>query len=410
MSDFYNIDDFDFKGKTVFVRVDVNCPIDQNGKIIVSERFAAHARTIKELLEKNAKVVVLAHQGRPKQPDLIPLSQHAKALSEHVGRDVKYVDDHYGQKAQGVIKSLSGGEIILLENMRMLEEEMLKLSPAKHAQSKLVQSLYPLAQIFVCDAFSAAHRSQASVVGFAKVLPSCAGRVMQSEYYNAQKVCGEPAHPNVYLLGGSKPDESFQLMKKALADGTVDFVLLSGVIANAALLAKGVRMGGPTEEFLRKKEYTHFVDEFKQLIASHGKKIVTPLDLAFEENGQRKEALVGSLPQDKAFFDIGRKTAEFFSKKVSEAKTVYLKGPQGVFEKDVFGFGTKAVLQAIASSSAFSFTGGGHTSAALDKFGISRDKISFRSLAGGALLKMLEGKKLPAIEVLRENKRLFRPV
>jgi phosphoglycerate kinase len=403
--DFFTMDDFDFAGKTVIVRVDINCPVDDKGKISESERLAAHAQTLKELSGLGARTAILAHQGRPGDADFLPLQQHADALSKLIGKKVQYVSEVIGPYAIDAIKKLEDGDLLLLENVRYLKEELQELSPAEHAKGQLVQTLSPLADIFVNDAFSAAHRSQASLVGFTQALPSCAGRVMQREVENVIKVTGNPQHPNTYVLGGAKPDDCWKLMRNALKKGTVDYVLVSGVLGNLCLAAKGVNIGQSTWDYYEKKGFSKFFPELKTVVASNAEKIIAPLDLAYEENGARKEADVSALPDGKSFLDIGAKTVEKFKEIISQSKTLYLKGPQGVFEQPLFEYGSRETLMAIANSSAFSLTGGGHTDEALKKFGIPKEKISYTSLAGGALLTYMAGEPLPALDALRENRK-----
>ncbi len=403
--DFFTIDDFDFQGKTAIVRVDINCPVDDKGKIMESERLVAHAKTLKELSDLGARSVILAHQGRPGDADFLPLQQHADALTRLVGKKVQYVDEVIGPYALDAVKKLQDGELLLLENVRYLKEELQELSPAEHAHGQLVQTLSPLAQIFVNDAFSAAHRSQASLVGFTQTLPSCAGRVMQSEVEHILKVAGHAERPNIYILGGAKPDDCWKLLRFALKNNAIDYALVSGVLGNLCLAATGANIGQSTWDYYKAKGYDKIFPEMQELIPKHAQKIIAPLDLAYEENGVRKEADASALPDGKSFLDIGQKTAKRFAEIILQSKTIYLKGPQGVFEQPLFEYGTRETMLAIASSNAFSLTGGGHTDEALKKFGIPREKISYTSLAGGALLTYLAGEALPALDALRENKK-----
>lgn len=398
---FKTIDDFDVAGKTVLVRVDINSPFDaKSGKIEDNERIRAHAQTIRELAGKKAKVVVLAHQGRAGDADFIPLAQHAELLSRHAHKKVKYVPDITGPAALKEVRKLKDGKALLLENVRFLSEETLELSAQEHAKSQFVRALAPLAQLFVNDAFSAAHRSQCSLVGFSAVLPSCAGRVMQREYENISKAAENASHPNVYVLAGAKADDVFKLLKHGCESKHVDKLLTSGVMGQLCLAAKGIDLGENTMRFMREQGFMEFVPAIKELLSKHATKVEVPVDLAVERGGQRLEVAADKLPVPEATKDIGSKTAERYARVIREAGSVYVKGPVGVYEEPNFELGTRVIFNAVAKSKAFSLMGGGHTVSALEKFGIPRKKIGYISLAGGALLTYLAGEKLPVIEAL----------
>ncbi|UCF58716.1 MAG: phosphoglycerate kinase, partial [Candidatus Bathyarchaeota archaeon] len=204
MTRILTMDDLNFKDKVALVRVDFNSPIDPDKKNILEDtRIRVHGETtIKELSQKGAKVVILAHQGRPGEPDFIPLKQHAKALSRILGKSVEYVNDLFGEKAQDAIKALKSGEILVLENVRTFPNERKKGPPEKHAESEFVKRLAPFADVFVSDAFAAAHRAHVSIVGFTAVLPSVAGRIMERELKALSKAVEKPEKPCIYILGG----------------------------------------------------------------------------------------------------------------------------------------------------------------------------------------------------------------
>lgn len=401
--EFKTLDDLQCENKTILVRVDINAPYNpQAGKIDDSERFAAHAQTIKELSNKKAKVVILAHQGRAGDDDFLTLEQHAEVLGAHMRKKVKYVSDIIGSTAQSEIKKLAPGKILLLENVRFLAEETLDKNQEK---TLLVKTLSPLCDAFVNDAFSAAHRGQTSLVGFTKVLPSYAGRVMEHEYTSIAKVIQNIERPSVYILGGAKPDDVFGLMKYALENNTVDHILTSGVIGELCLLAKGHDLGSK-KDWLHEKGFDALLPEVEKLVAKYDAKIEVPSDFAFKDSDDiRVEVSLQQLPNTtKPVFDIGSATARRYAEFVKQAKTVYVKGPVGKFEEPQFELGTKTVFQALEKTKAFTLMGGGHTLSALEKFGVSKKKISHISIAGGALVEMLRGKPLPAVEALKQNK------
>jgi phosphoglycerate kinase len=410
LKDIFTLDDFNVENKVVLARVDINSPFDEKEKkILDNERIREHAKTIKELAERGAKVVVLAHQGRKGDPDFTSLEQHARLLEKYVGRKIEFVPDVIGEKAKERIKSLKKGEILLLDNVRFLDEETKELSAEEHAKSNLVKELSKLVDIFVLDAFSASHRSHASIVGFTQLLPSCAGRIMEKELTSKERALN-PLGMNVFVLGGAKPDDCLKIIEYMFENqpGSIEKVLSCGTLGEIFLLAKGYRLGKKTEEFLEKKGFLNFLEQAKELIEKYEYEIELPKDVAFEKNGKRKEIPVKKLPVNEMILDIGEKTANEYANIIKKARTVVVKGPAGVYEKNGFEIGTKILLQAIADSKAFSLIGGGDTLVAIEKLGIDKNKFSYISLGGGALITYLSGKEMPGIEALKANFKKFK--
>ena len=401
MAKYKTLDDFDVKNKVVLVRVDFNSEIDPATKKVTSDvRIKAHAETtIKELAEKGAKTVILAHQGRKGDPDYTPLKQHAEILGKILKCPVQYVNDVYGDKAKAAIKALKGGEILVLENVRSWDGETKSSTPEQASKTDLVQNLAPLADLFVNDAFAAAHRGHVSMVGFTAVLPSCAGRIMERELKSLAKALEKPEHPCVYVMGGAKADDALDISKYVLGNGIADYVLVGGVTSQLFLAAKGVNLGKKTMDFLAKKELTQFIPGIKELLAKYPEAVVLPVDVALDVDGKRKETAVSKLPTEQSIFDIGAKTVENFAKIIAKAKSIVVSGPMGVYENKEFNYGTKKVFEAIANSKAFSLAGGGNTIAAINEYGLNK-KIGYISTAGGALIEFLMGKKLPGIVAL----------
>jgi phosphoglycerate kinase len=403
MKKFLTMDDFDFKGKTALVRVDFNSPIDPNTKKILDDtRIKAHGEsTIKELAMKEAKVVVLAHQGRPGDPDFIPLKQHAELLGKVLGKPVKYVDDIYGEKAQKAIKELKNGEILALDNVRNFSDEQKKGLPEDHAKTEFVRKLAPLADVFVSDAFAAAHRAHVSIVGFTAVLPSVAGRIMERELKALGRVLHAPEKPCVYILGGAKADDSLKISQYVLKNKIADHVLTGGVVGHLFLAAKGVNLGKPNMDFLEKKELMGLVPGIKDLMTAYPGKVEVPVDLAVDEGGKRKEIAVANLPTNCSIFDIGQNTIKKYGDIIRNAKSIVISGPMGVYENKEFLKGTKSVFDAITASKAFSLVGGGHTIAAVEELGLAK-KMGYVSTAGGALIEFLMGEQLPGVVALEK--------
>jgi phosphoglycerate kinase len=404
LTEFRTLDDIKVKGKVVLVRVDFNSPVDpQSHEILDDTRIRAHGETtIKELVEEGAKVVILAHQGRPGDPDFIPLQQHAAILAKVLGKPVKYVDDLYGEEAKAAIKNLKPGEVIVLKNTRTYPDEQKSKTPEEHAKSEFIKALAPLADVFVNDAFSAAHRAHASVVGFSAVLPTVAGRIMERELKALSQVLESPQKPCVFILGGAKADDSLEISKYVLKNNIADFVLTGGVTGHLFLLASGVDLGKPNMELLEKQGILGLVPGIRELMDTYQGKVKVPIDVAVDENGKRKELPVSSLPTDFSIFDIGTQTIGLYSQIIKKAKSIVISGPPGVYEKKEFLKGTKEILEAVAASKAFSLVGGGHTVAAVHELGLA-EKMSYISTAGGALIEFLMGKTLPAVAALEES-------
>ena len=397
------LDDVELEGKTVLVRVDFNSPIDVETKKILDEtRIKTHGETtIKELVEKGAKVVVLAHQGRPGEPDFIPLEQHAEALSKVLGKRIKYTNSIFDEKVLDAIKKLENGDVLVLENVRMFADEQKKGTPEEHAKTEMVEKLAPLTDLFVNDAFAAAHRAHVSIVGFTAVLPSVAGRIMERELKSLSRVLESPEKPCVFILGGAKGDDALEISRHVLDNGIADFVLTGGVAGHVFLVARGFDLGKSNMDFLERKQLLGFVPGIQELLQKHSDEVKVPLDIAVEVGDKRKEISVDELPTDYPIFDIGAITVESYARIIESAKSIVVSGPMGVYENSEFIFGTKRIFGEVADSQGFSLAGGGHTVAALQELGLS-DKISYISTAGGALIEFLMGKKLPGVIALEE--------
>ena len=400
---FNTIDDFEVEDKTVLVRVDINAPVDPSSGIILDDtRLKLHAQTIKELSNKGAKVVLLAHQSRPGKKDFTTLSQHAEALSDILNLRVKYVDSLFSSTAKEAIKSLRPHEILLLENARFFSEETLSRTPEEQSKSLLVSQLSPLIDYYINDAFAAAHRSQASLVGFTVNTPSAAGRVMEKELTVIQDALDNVEHPCVFLLGGMKPDDSIDVMENVLSNGTADSILTTGIVGNIVLWASGADIGEVNKNFIIAKGYEDMVTKSKELIDRFGDKVKYPIDVACEIDGQRADISSDEIPNE-SIFDIGVKTIDFYAREIRDAKYIFANGPAGVFEDPKFAMGTEDLINAIANSNGFSLIGGGHIAAATAGLGLE-DQMSHLSSGGGACISMLAGKKLAAVEALKNSK------
>ncbi len=400
---FKTLSDVEVSGRTVGVRVDFNSPVDPaTKKLLDTSRIRAHAETtLKELIERRAKVVVISHQGRKGDPDFTSLREHAEKLAEMLPAPVKFVDDIFGEKAVASIQALGEGEVLVLENVRYWDGETKSASPEQHSKSELVKRLGPLFDVYVVDAFSAAHRPHASLVGFAPVVKHyVAGRVMEKELKALYRVRNNPERPCVYILGGAKAEDTADVLESVLGENIADTVLTGGLVANLLLHSRGFRLGDPNVAVLRDKGFLELEPRLRSILDKFGDRIVLPEDLAVDEGG-RKELDLQSLLTQNLIKDIGSKTIEKYARIIKDAKTIVMNGPMGVFEESEFSAGTRGVFEAIASSKAFSLIGGGHTIAAASKLGYA-DKVSHVSTGGGALIEYLTKGTLPVVEVLKQ--------
>ncbi len=401
--EFNTLDEFDVDGKTVFVRVDVNSPIDtETGEILDDNRILKCTPTLEELSDGGAKVVVIAHQGRPGGDNFTTLEKHAERMSEVMSREVDYIDDLFGPAAREAISNLDSGDILFLENARFYSEEVLNRPAEEQAKTHFVRKLSPLADLFVNDAFAAAHRSQPSLVGFGATLPTVAGRLMEKEINGLGKAL-DPEHPCVHILGGAKVDDSIDLIGHVFERGLADKVLVGGLVGQVFLAGKRVELGEPNMEIILEEGFEGEIYRSEELLSKYGEKIVIPRDVRVEVNeGEAKVISVEDLPTDYPIYDIGDETIRDFADIIKESKTVVANGPLGVFEKPAFAEGTNGVLDVIANTHAEAIIGGGHLVAAAREHEVT-DKIEHVSTGGGACLNFLSGEKLPVIEILKKE-------
>ena len=404
------IDDFDIQGKTVLLRVDMNQPVNHKTETLEDiTRIQACAPTVKELSDKGAKLVVLAHQGSDVEyQNYHNLRPHAKVLGALTGKPITFVPDVVGPFAQEQIRNLKDGEILLLDNVRFMAEEMtlfettLKLTPQQMAQTQVVRKLAPLADIYICDAFATAHRAQPTMVGFPQVLPSGMGRLFEKEYGILSDILEAPKRPCVFVLGGAKIQDAFMMMGKVLKDGIADTVLTGGLLANIMLVAQETDIGKASENFIYGRGLGDFIKQARELLDEYDDKIVVPDDLAYVDDTGRHEADTNDLPPDQMLIDIGAKAIRKYADITWRAGTVFINGPMGVFEKEDSAMGTKAVWEATAASGGFSVVGGGDSVSAANVFGVS-DDMDYICTGGGALVRFLSGEVLPAVGALKEN-------
>jgi len=407
------LDDFDFRDKTVILRLDINSPIDhRTGQLADDNRIRKSVPTILELSDAGARVVMLAHQGDTEDyRSLVSLVPHAERFTELVGRLVAFVDDIAGPTATERIKTLPSGELLLLNNVRYLTEEVstfvnfVKLTPEQMAQTRLVRNLAPLADYYVCEAFAAAHRSAPSLIGFAEVLPAAGGRLFVDELSALTQVKEDPARPCVYVLGGARIADAFSMMKRILDEGTADHVLTSGLTGEVMLLAQGYQLGRPTERLIHNKGLSSFIDRARELLEHHRDRILYPTDLAVDDGG-RKEIALDDLPVGRLLVDIGEQTVRRYTEVIRQAATIFVNGPAGVYEQPVSALGTERLWTTIAEAPGYSVIGGGDSVAAAARFGV-RDRMGYVCTSGGGMVRFLSGQALPVVEALRRATRRY---
>jgi len=389
------LDDFDLKDKTVFLRVDMNCPIDPDTmEISGTKRIEETTETINAL--KNSKTVVASHQGRVGNKDYTGMDKHAEMLEKILGRKIKYVEDVIGESARKEIKNLKSGEILMLDNLRLCAEENYEFTPSDAAKTIMVTRLAPLFDLCVLDSFPSAHRAHPSLVGFSHVLPACAGKIVEREVRKLNEIMTVAKAPHVIVLGGSKVLDRLEAIKALIKNGRADHVLLTGLIGNVFMRAQGrikAPLGIKREEDVVAKAHT-LIGEYPDIFS-------TPVDVAIDREGSRVEVDVRDLDKDDQIYDLGPKTVEYYNKFIAGAGTVFISGPPGFFEKEEFSYGTRSLLERVANSMATTIVSGGHLTSALKKYGLAQ-KITHISTAGGALVLYLTGQKLPMIQSLEE--------
>jgi phosphoglycerate kinase len=392
---FRTLDQADVRGKRVLVRVDLNVPVE-NGKITDRTRVERVAPTIREIADKGGKVILLSHFGRPKRPDPTQsLKLVVPALADVLDRPVAFAEDCVGERAAAAVNAMKPGDILCLENTRFHPGEE-RNDPAFVAQ------LAELGDVFVNDAFSAAHRAHASVEGIARRLPSYAGRSMQDELEALTNVLHTPMRPLAAIVGGAKISTKLDLLGNLLAN--VDILIIGGGMANTFLAARGHSVG----KSLCEHDLLPTARDILDKAAAKGREIVLPVDAVvaktFAANAPSRVVAVDAVAEDEMILDIGPRSIEHVCSVLARVKTLVWNGPFGAFELEPFDIGTVEIAEAAAELTAagkiVTVAGGGDTVAALNAAGVA-DRFAYVSTAGGAFLEWLEGKTLPGVEVLK---------
>ncbi|MFG1415688.1 MAG: phosphoglycerate kinase [Thermoplasmataceae archaeon] len=407
-NDFFTLDDFNLDGKTVFLRLDINAPIDPStGDILDYSRFSAHVDTINEL--RGAKVIIIAHQSRPGKDDFVSLRTHAAHMSMMAKRDIRFVDQLFGSAVTATIQKMKPGDIIMLENSRFYSEEV-SLDGADletMVSSNIVRMLAPLMDYYVIDAFPAIHRPQITLTGFRSVKPNIAGRLIEREISALEKFKSPSTGNKIAILAGAKISDSITVTGSFLEKGVVQYVLAAGVVGNAFLHAIGKNIGERSLAFIKKnnKNYTELIKMCADLYKKFPGRIILPDDAILNPSGRRIE--IGSrVPDTELIADIGIDTIVKFSGYIKKADGIFMNGPMGMYEIDQYSAGTREIFSEVAESRALTIAGGGHTLSALERMGLMR-KITHASTGGGALISYLSGEHMPVLEALMESRKLF---
>ncbi|MEO0788422.1 MAG: phosphoglycerate kinase [Bacteroidota bacterium] len=401
-----NLSDLSLRGQKVLVRVDFNVPLDGDKKITDDTRIIKAIPTLSYLLENGAAIILMSHLGRPQKKktedgqidrEKFSLRPVVSRLEDHIGTQVQFVEDTIGQVAQEAARKLEAGEILLLENTRFYSGE-------EKGDEDLARGMADLADIYVNDAFGAAHRAHASTTTVAKFFDSdkkAAGLLIQSELEGASKLVNDPAKPVTAIVGGAKVSDKIQLLERLL--DFADHILVGGAMAYTFSLAQGGQVGNSLVE----RDKTELALELLKKAKAQNTEIHLPADTVigqeFSNDTPTRIVNSGEIPEAWEGLDIGPKTVEQFSAIIAESKTIFWNGPMGVFEMSNFAVGTNAVAQAVADATAqhqaYSLIGGGDSVAAINQAGLG-EQVSFVSTGGGAMLELLEGKTLPGIAAL----------
>lgn len=398
------LSDISIAGKKVFMRIDVNVPIDpESGSITDDRRIRVHAKYIRDIVDKYAPALVLgSHQGRPGDFYFTTMEKHAELLSKYIGVSVKYVDDVIGPSARREIRELKPGEILLLENLRLISEEVNEAPPEKQANTLMCRILSSLFDVYVNDAFATAHRSQPSIVGLPLLLPSAIGPLFEREVEAIRRIVGSTDSTRVFVLGGVKVVEHLRVIENLVRNKLADRVLTTGLLSQVFLVAKGVNLGSEAMRMLEEKGLLPYVQRARYLLLK-GAPVETPVDFKVDVGGHVENRYVGDLTG--LAKDIGESTLGIYRDILRDADIIVMRGPAGVIEDERFKSGTLGLLNSVYSSRAYTVIAGGQLASMVDE-----NRLNSRihvSTGGNALLLLLSGEELPAFKALELSARMF---
>jgi len=404
------LDDVDLSGRTVLYRVDVNSPLEPStGRLLDDGRLKAIIPTLDAL--SSSRVVIMGHQSRPGKSDFTNMQKHCDRLSKLLGKQIRFVPDICEDVAVEAIKSLSDGEMIFLDNVRMNEEEYgTKYDSNKQTEdTSLVSRLSSVSDLLVTDAFAAAHRRSPTLTGFTNSIPCVAGTLMEKEIRNLRTALRNPPNPYLAILGGAKCDDSVRVALNLISKGQVDKIAFVGVTGNLMLWVAGNDIGDRNKEFIRTtlgRDFETAWETGKKIFSENPEKIFLPIDVAVESEGSRRPLLVSDLPTEDPIYDIGLQTLASLKPLVENAGCILWNGPASYFELPDFAFGTIEILNMCTETDAMTIIGGGHTSALVNSRGVS-SLVSHNSTGGGSTMSFLSGEPMPVIASLKESFRKF---
>lgn len=400
----------DLTGRTVLYRVDVNSPLEpSSGRLLDDGRLRGIIPTLETL--GSSRVVIISHQSRPGKSDFTGMSKHCERLSQILGKPIKFIPDVCGVKAIEEIRQMSDGDLIFLDNVRKNEEEYgVKYSSNKDTEdTDIVAKLSSVSDVYVTDAFAAAHRRSPTLTGFTHSLPCIAGTLMQNEISNLRTALSNPPKPYLVILGGAKCDDSVRVALNLISKGQVDRIVFVGVTGNLMLWIANHDIGEKNKEFIRNS----LGDDFEltwtmgQLIMSeHSEKTFLPADVAILSDGRRSPLSIHDLPTENPIYDIGLETLKSLKPMVHNAGCILWNGPASYFELPDFAFGTIEILNMCTETDAMTIIGGGHTSALVNSRGVS-GLVTHNSTGGGSTMSFLSGEPMPVIASLKDSSRKF---
>ena len=398
------LNDIEIKNRKIFMRIDINVPIDpETGEILEDRRIREHARYIKEIMEKHNPALVLgSHQGRPGSLDFTTLEKHHELLEKYLGFEVKFINDVIGPSASEAIKSLKPGEILLLDNLRLVSEEILEASPEKQATSIFAKRIASNVEVYVNDAFSSAHRSQPSIVGIPLLVPSAIGPLFEKEIKALNRVVSISEPPRIYVMGGKKVAEHMHVIENLMRNNLAERILTCGLLGLLFLAAKGISLGLENIRVLEENGLLPYIPRARQLLL-RGAPIETPIDYKVKREGVVENNYIGQIKG--VIVDIGEQTTSIYEELIKESNTIVMRGPAGVIEEEESRKGTLKLINASLSSKGFVLIAGGHLTAMVPHE-INNSKVHV-STAGNALLLFLSGEELPALKALELSSKMF---
>lgn len=398
-----SLNDVDISGKKVFMRIDINVPIDpETGSILDDKRIRLHAKYVREVVEKYSPALVLgSHQGRPGSHEFVTLEKHWELLREYSGLEIKFINDVIGPAALRTIKELKPGEVLLLDNLRLVSEEILEAPPERQATTIVAKRIASSVDMYVNDAFASSHRSQPSIVGLPLLLPSALGPLFEKEVNALRRVVSSFEPPRVYVLGGKKVSEHLRVIENLVKNHMADRILTCGLLGILFLAAKGVNIGAENYKLLEENGLIPLVPKARHLLL-RGAPIETPVDFKVKHEGGSENAYVGQLKGK--IMDIGENTSEIYGELIREARIVVMRGPAGVIEVEEFRKGTLKLLNAAITSKAFVLVAGGHLGAMVPSDAGEHIHVS---TGGNSVLLFLSGEDLPALKAMELSAKMF---